>query len=139
MKQFKIPDMHMEEVEKHVIKWHKLGVIEPAQSSPIFAVAKKNGGIWLVKNFRALNAETHINKYCMRDISKYAGEIGQSRSTIFSTLDFTANDVRNQQPTLHCLYSARTRTVPMSNLAHRATQLSKDDGSHCQRIGRQIA
>ena len=48
VKQFKISDAHMEEVEKHVVKWLKLGVIELAWSkfySPIFAVAKKNGGI----------------------------------------------------------------------------------------------
>ena len=32
VKQFKIPDAHMEEVEKHVIEWLKLGVIEPARS-----------------------------------------------------------------------------------------------------------
>ena len=46
VKQFKIPDAHMEEVEKHVVQWLKLGVIEPAWSKyncPIFAVAKKNG------------------------------------------------------------------------------------------------
>ena len=48
VKQFKIPDVHMEEVEKHVLECLKLGVIEPAWSkynSPIFAVANKNGGI----------------------------------------------------------------------------------------------
>ena len=48
VKQFKILDVHMEEVEKHVVKWLKLGVIELARSkynSLIFAVAKKNGGI----------------------------------------------------------------------------------------------
>ena len=48
VKQFKIPDAHMEEVEKHVVEWLKLGVIEPARSkynSLIFAVTKKNGGI----------------------------------------------------------------------------------------------
>ena len=46
VKQFKIPDAHMKEVEKHVVKWLKLGVIEPARSkynSPKFVVAKKNG------------------------------------------------------------------------------------------------
>ena len=32
VKQFKIPDAHMEEVEKHVVEWLKLGVIEPARS-----------------------------------------------------------------------------------------------------------
>ena len=58
VKQFKIPDAHREEVEKHVLEWLKLGVVQPARSkynSPIFAVAKKNGGIRLVQDFRALN------------------------------------------------------------------------------------
>ena len=71
VKQFKIPVAHMEEVEKHIVEWLKLGVIEPARSkynSLIFAVAKKNGGIQLVQDFRALNPKTHIKKYCMRDI-----------------------------------------------------------------------
>ena len=47
VKQFKIPDAHMEEVEKHFVKWLKVGVIEPAHSkynSLIFVVATKNGG-----------------------------------------------------------------------------------------------
>ena len=63
----------MEEVEKHVVEWLKLGVIEPAR---IFAVAKKNGRIRLVQDFRALNAETHIDKYCRRDVTECVGEIG---------------------------------------------------------------
>ena len=65
VKQFKILDAHMEEVETHVVQWLKLGVFEPAwrkYNSLIFAVAKKNGGIRLVQDFRALNAEIHIDK-----------------------------------------------------------------------------
>ena len=45
VKQFRIPDAHREEVEKHVTEWLKMGVVQPARSkynSPIFAVAKKN-------------------------------------------------------------------------------------------------
>ena len=82
----------MEELERHIVEWLKLGVIEPARSkynSPIFAVAKKNGGIRLVQDLQALNAETHIDKYCMRDVTECVGEIGRSGSTIFSTLDLT--------------------------------------------------
>ena len=66
VKQFKILDTHMEEVEKHAIECLKLEVIEPAWSkynSPIFAVATKYGRIQLVQDFRALNGETHIDKY----------------------------------------------------------------------------
>ena len=60
VKQFKIPDAHREEVEKHVAEWLKLGVVQPARSkfnSPIFVVAKKNGGLRMVQDFRALNAK----------------------------------------------------------------------------------
>ena len=93
VKQFKIPDAHREEVEKHVAEWLKLGVVQPARSkfnSPIFVVAKKNGGIRLVQDFRALNAQTHMDKYSMKDVSECIGEIGRSGSTIFSTLDLTS-------------------------------------------------
>ena len=93
VKQFRIPDAHQQEVERHVAEWLKLGVVEPARSkfnSPIFAVMKKNGGIRLVQDFRALNAQTHIDKYSMRDIGERIGEIGRSGSHIFSTLDLTA-------------------------------------------------
>ena len=65
VKHFCIPDAHPQEVEQHVTEWLKMGVVQPARSkfnSPIFAVAKKNGGIRLVQDFRALNAQTHIDK-----------------------------------------------------------------------------
>ena len=92
VKQFRIPDAHREEVEKHVNEWLKMGVVQAARSkynSPIFAVAKKNGGIRLVQDFRALNAQTHVDKYSMKDVSECIGEIGKSGSTLFSTIDLT--------------------------------------------------
>ena len=92
VKQFRIPDAHRQEVEQHVTEWLKMGVVQPARSkfnSPIFAVAKKNGGIRLVQDFRALNAQTHIDKYSMKDVSECIGEIGRSGSSIFSTIDLT--------------------------------------------------
>ncbi len=51
VKQFKIPDAHRKEVKRHVLEWLKLTVIQPARSwysSPIFAVMKKDGNMWLV-------------------------------------------------------------------------------------------
>lgn len=93
VKQFKIPDAHRLEVEKHVAEWLKLGVVQPARSkfnSPLFAVAKKNGGIRLVQDFRALNAQTFVDKYSMKDVTECIGEIGRSGSTIFTTIDLTA-------------------------------------------------
>ncbi len=93
VKQFKIPDAHRQEVERHVLEWLKLGVIQPARSrynSPIFAVMKKYGGVRLVQDFRALNNQSYTDKYSMKDVSECIGEIGRSGSTIFSTIDLTA-------------------------------------------------
>ena len=93
VKQFKIPDAHRQEVEKHVLEWLKLGVIQPARSrynSPIFAVMKKDGNVRLVQDFRALNNQSYTDKYSMKDVSECIGKIGQSGSTIFSTIDLTA-------------------------------------------------
>jgi hypothetical protein len=90
VKQFKIPDVHRQEVNRHVLEWLKLGVIQPAHSrynSPIFAVMKKDGGVRLVQDFRALNNQSYTDKYSMKDISECIGEIGCSGSTIFSTID----------------------------------------------------
>ena len=92
VKQFRIPDAHREEVKKHITEWLKMGVIQPARSkynSSIFAVAKKNGGIRLVQDFQALNAETHIKKYSMKDVSECIGEIRCSGSCLFTTIDLT--------------------------------------------------
>jgi hypothetical protein len=71
VKQFKIPDAHRNEVEKHVLEWLKLGVIQPALSrynSPIFAVMKKDSIVRLVQDFRALNEQFYTDKYSMKDV-----------------------------------------------------------------------
>ena len=71
----------------------KLGVIQPTRSKfncPIFIVAKKNGELRIVQDFRGLNENTMVDKYSMKDVSECIGEIGRSNSTIFSTLDLTA-------------------------------------------------
>ncbi len=93
VKQFKIPDTHQKEVERHVLEWLKLGVIQPAHSqynSPIFAVMKKDSTVRLVQDFRALNNESYTDKYSMKDVSECIREIGRSSSTIFTTIDLTA-------------------------------------------------
>ncbi len=92
-KQFKIQDAHREKVKKHVTDWLKLGVVQPTRSkfnSPIFVVAKKNVGLRLVQDFRALNAQTHTDKYSMKDVSECIGKIGRAGNTIFSTIDLTS-------------------------------------------------
>jgi hypothetical protein len=85
--------VHCKEVEKHVLEWLKLGVIQPACScynSPIFAVTKKDGNVRLVQDFCALNNQSYTDKYSMKDVSECIGEIGRSGSTLFSTIDLTA-------------------------------------------------
>ena len=93
VKQFKIPEAHQQEVRNHVTEWLKLGVIQPSRSkynSPVFVVAKKDGGLRIVQDFRALNAQSHIDKYSMKDVHECVSEIGQAGSTIFSTIDLTS-------------------------------------------------
>lgn len=93
VKQFKIPDAHRAEVEKHVAEWLKLGVVQPCRSkynSPLFVVMKKNGGVRLVQDFRALNAQTHLDKYSMKDVSECISDIGKAGSSIFTAIDLTA-------------------------------------------------
>jgi hypothetical protein len=93
IRQFRIPDAHRESIEKQVAEWLKLGIVQPSRSrynSPIFVVSKKDGGIRLVQDFRALNAQTYIDKYSMRDVQDCIDEIGRAGSTIFSTIDLTS-------------------------------------------------
>ena len=93
VKQFKIPDAHQEEVANHVKEWLKMGVVQPTRSkynSPIFVVSKKDGGLRIVQDLRKLNAQTHEDKYSMKDISECIGEIGRSNSIYYSTIDLTS-------------------------------------------------
>ena len=93
VKQFKIPEAHMKEVEVHLKEWLKLGVVEPCRSkynSPIFVVPKKDGTLRVVQDFRALNAQTHVDKYSMHDVTECVNQIGRAGSTIFSTIDLTS-------------------------------------------------
>jgi hypothetical protein len=144
VKQFKIPDAHRQEVKRHMLEWLKLGVIQPACScynSPKFAVMKKDGGVRLVQDFRALNNQSYTDKYSMKDVSECIGEIGHSGSTIFSTIDLTAgffsNDPAPQSMTLHGLHGAWHGPVPMGHqpygLARLSGKLPTPDGDRRQR------
>ena len=93
IKQFKIPEGHQQAVNEQVKEWLKLGIIQSSRSrynSPIFVVKKKDGSFRLVQDFRALNQQTYIDKYSMRDVTECIHEIGRSESTIFSTIDLTS-------------------------------------------------
>ncbi len=45
-------------------------------NSPIFTMAKMDGSIWLVHDFGALNANTHTDRYFMKDVSEFIDDIG---------------------------------------------------------------
>jgi len=93
IKQFRIPEAHRDALVSQVKDWLKLGIIEPANSrfnSPIFVVPKKDGTMRFVLDFRALNSNSHDDRYTMKDVSECIGDIGRAGSHIFSTLDLTA-------------------------------------------------
>jgi len=97
VKQFKIPGAHREQVEKHVTEWLKLGVVQPTRSkfnSPIFIVVihgrQEKWRTPTRARLPALSAQTHTDKYSMKDVSECIGKIGRSVSTIFSTINLTA-------------------------------------------------
>jgi len=53
----------------------------------MFLVPKKDGGNRVVQDFRALNANSHDERYTMKNISECIGDIGRAGSMIFSILD----------------------------------------------------
>ena len=92
-KQYPIPDVHREYLEKQVQEWLKLGIVQPSTSqynSPMFLVPKKDGGVRVVQDFRKLNANSYDDRYSMKNINECIGDIGRAGSTIFSTLDLTS-------------------------------------------------
>jgi len=86
VKQFKIPDMHQTVIKQQIHEWLKMGIIERCNSpynSSVFLVPKKNGGLRIVQDFRALNSNSHQDRYNLKDVSECIGEIGRAGSTIF--------------------------------------------------------
>ncbi len=119
VKQFKIPDAHRKEVEKHVLEWLKLGIIQPARShykSPIFAVMKKDGNVHLVKDFRALYNQSYTDKYSMKDVSECIGEIGQHLVLNHRSHSWLlANDFAPQGTPIHSIHCARHGAISMGH------------------------
>jgi hypothetical protein len=71
----------------------QLGVVRPCNSkfnSPMFLMAKKDGGIQIVQEFQAINQKTMVDKYSMRDVQECIDKIGRAGSSIFSTIDLTS-------------------------------------------------
>jgi hypothetical protein len=80
IKQFRIPEAQREAVQKHIEELLKLGVVRPSRSkfnSPIFVINKKDGGMHIVQDFRAINQNTHVDKNYMRDVQECIDKIGK--------------------------------------------------------------
>ena len=93
-KQFRIPDQHLEFLQRQTKEWLSLGLVYPSMSrfnSPLFAVPKKKPGEFrAVQDFRALNEASYPDQYSMKDVTECISEIGKAGSGIFSTLDLTS-------------------------------------------------
>ncbi len=92
IKQFKIPDVQRSQktCARMAKAWCHSTCLQPRYNSPIFAIIKKDGNMRLVQDFHALNNQSYTDKYSMKDVSECIGEIGQSGSTLFSTIGLTA-------------------------------------------------
>jgi hypothetical protein len=67
--------------------------LRPSRSkfnSPIFVVNKKDGGMHIVQDFRAINQTTHMDKYSMTDVQECIKKIERMGSSIFSTTNMTS-------------------------------------------------
>jgi hypothetical protein len=92
LKQFRIPEAQQEAVQKHVEDLLKLGVVGPSQSkfnNPINVVAKPDGGLRIVHNFQAINQETLLEPYSMKNLQDSMEDLSRAGSKLFSKKDLT--------------------------------------------------
>ncbi len=71
--QYWLADTHKQALDKQIDKWLKIGVIQPTNSrynSPIFFVPKKTGENRYLLDYRALNANSHDDRYTMRTVDQ---------------------------------------------------------------------
>jgi hypothetical protein len=86
IKQFKIHEDQQEAVQLHVEELLKLGVVRPSNSkfsSSMCVVAKKDGGVQIVQDLLAINQQTMVDQYTMRDVQEYFDKIGKAGSSFF--------------------------------------------------------
>ena len=93
IKQFRIPDIHEQEIMNHLNEWKKNNVIEECSSpynTPIFCVPKKDGTLRIVQDLREINKASFYDKFAVKDVQECVDIIGRSHSKIFSTLDMAS-------------------------------------------------
>jgi transposase InsO family protein len=92
-KQFRIPWDHQQLVREHIAALLRAKCIRTSRSpfnAPIFCVPKPHGGMRVVLDYRALNAQTFEDKYVIREVQECIDEIGKQGSRVFSALDLTS-------------------------------------------------
>ena len=68
-------------MQDYVDELLKLGAVRTSKSkynSPIFIVLKKGGGIRIVQSFRAINTQTLVEKYSIKDVQEYIDETSKA-------------------------------------------------------------
>lgn len=87
-KRYPIPVIYHEQVEKQLIALQEQGIILPSHSAynvPLIPVPKKNGGLRLCLDFRALNTTLRDDRYPLPNIQQMLYQLG--KSMIFTCLD----------------------------------------------------
>jgi hypothetical protein len=68
---------------------------------------KKDSNVHLLQDVRALNYQSYMDKYFMKDVCECIGEIGHSGSTIFSMIDLITRFWQMiLHPKAHCFRGA---------------------------------
>jgi hypothetical protein len=87
----------------------QMGIAQPSTlhyNSPMFLVSKKDGGVQVIQYFRALNADSHDDRYSMKNINKCMGDIGRAFPHWISHLDF-GKYLWMRKQALDSIYSTR--------------------------------
>ncbi|KAK4327436.1 hypothetical protein Pmani_002100 [Petrolisthes manimaculis] len=87
-KPYPIPVKYHEDIKKQIKQLRAQGTIRPSRSpynTPLVPVPKKDGGIRLCLDFRALNTKLKDDKYPLPNIQVILQQLGESK--IFSCLD----------------------------------------------------
>jgi hypothetical protein len=71
----------------------KLRVVRPSRSkfnNPIYMVSRSDRGLRIVHNFRAINHETLLELYSMKNLQDSMEDLSRAGSKLFSKIDLTS-------------------------------------------------
>ncbi len=121
MKQFRIPDAQLEAVQNHVEELLKLGVVRPSRSkfnNPIYLVSRFDGGLRIVHDFRAINQETLLEPYSMKNLQDSMEDLSRAGSKLFSKIDLTSGFWQMfLNPEVHGVHITWNRSIRMERVA----------------------